>query len=45
MRISACARSRVRPTVICTVAKVHDINAAEVLLHGEETDVHAAAQY
>jgi IS5 family transposase len=32
-------------TVIGTVANVHDINAAEALLHGQETDVYADAGY
>ncbi|MFX1671013.1 IS5 family transposase [Paraburkholderia sp. A2WS-5] len=32
-------------TVIGTAANVHDINAAEALLHGDETDVYADAGY
>ncbi|MGF6439817.1 IS5 family transposase [Paraburkholderia youngii] len=32
-------------TVIGTTANVHDINEAEALLHGHETDVYADAGY
>ncbi|MFM0308819.1 IS5 family transposase [Paraburkholderia sp. RL17-383-BIF-A] len=39
------AESGLARTVIGTAANVHDINAAEALLHGEETDVYADAGY
>ncbi|CAB3804713.1 IS5 family transposase ISRso18 [Paraburkholderia caffeinitolerans] len=39
------AESGLVHTVIGTAANVHDINAAEALLHGQETDVYAAAGY
>jgi IS5 family transposase len=39
------AESGLVHTVIGTAANVHDINAAEALLHGQETDVYADAGY
>jgi IS5 family transposase len=39
------AESGLARTVIGTAANVHDINAAEALLHGQETDVYADAGY
>lgn len=39
------AQSGLVHTVIGTAANVHDINAAEALLHGQETDVYADAGY
>ncbi|NUX59456.1 IS5 family transposase [Paraburkholderia youngii] len=39
------AESGVVHTVIGTAANVHDINAAEALLHGQEMDVYADAGY
>jgi IS5 family transposase len=39
------AESGLVHTVIGTAANVHDINAAEALLHGEEADVYADAGY
>ncbi|MFM0295845.1 MULTISPECIES: IS5 family transposase [Paraburkholderia] len=39
------AESGLACTVIGTAANVHDINAAEALLHGQETDVYADAGY
>ncbi|CAH2905010.1 MAG: Mobile element protein, partial [uncultured Paraburkholderia sp.] len=39
------AESGLVHTVIGTAANVHDINEAEALLHGQETDVYADAAY
>jgi IS5 family transposase len=39
------AESGLVHTVIGTAANVHDINAAEALLHGQETNVYADAGY
>ncbi len=39
------AQSLLVHTVIGTAANVHDINAAQALLHGEETDVYADVGY
>jgi IS5 family transposase len=39
------AESGLFHTVIGTAANVHDLNAAEALLHGQETDVYADAGY
>jgi IS5 family transposase len=39
------AESGLVHSVIGTAANVHDINAAEALLHGQETDVYADAGY
>lgn len=43
--IGVDAESGLVHTVIGTAANVHDINAAEALLHGEEADVYADAGY
>jgi IS5 family transposase len=43
--IGVDAQSGLVHTVIGTAANVHDINAAEALLHGEETDVYTDAGY
>jgi IS5 family transposase len=43
--IGVDAESGLVHTVIGTAANVHDINAAEGLLHGKETDVYADAGY
>ena len=43
--IGVDAESGLVHTVIGTAANVHDINAAEALLQGEETDVYADAGY
>jgi IS5 family transposase len=43
--IGVDAESGLVHTVIGTAANVHDINAAEALLHGQETDVYADAGY
>jgi IS5 family transposase len=43
--IGVDAESGLVHTVIGTAANVHDINAAESLLHGQETDVYADAGY
>ncbi|MBN3851694.1 IS5 family transposase [Paraburkholderia sp. Ac-20342] len=43
--IGVDAQSGLVHTVIGTTANVHDINAAEALLHGQETDVYADAGY
>ncbi|MFM0592159.1 MULTISPECIES: IS5 family transposase [Paraburkholderia] len=43
--IGVDAESGLVHTVIGTAANVHDINAAEALLHGDETDVYADAGY
>jgi IS5 family transposase len=45
MHIGVDADSGLVHTVIGTAANVHDITAAEALLHGEETDVYADAGY
>lgn len=43
--IGVDAESGLVHTVIGTAANVHDINAAEALLHGQEADVYADAGY
>ncbi|CAB3774961.1 IS5 family transposase ISRso18 [Paraburkholderia humisilvae] len=43
--IGVDAQSGLVHTVIGTAANVYDINAAEALLHGKETDVYADAGY
>jgi len=43
--IGVDAESGLVHTVIGTAANVHDTNAAEALLHGQETDVYADAGY
>ncbi|SKD01828.1 IS5 family transposase [Paraburkholderia hospita] len=43
--IGVDAESGLVHTVIGTAANVHDINAAQALLHGHETDVYADAGY
>jgi len=43
--IGVDAQSGLVHTVIGTAANVHDINAAQALLHGEESDVYADAGY
>ncbi len=43
--IGVDAESGLVHTVIGTAANVHDINAAEALLHGQEKDVYADAGY
>ncbi|CAH2801469.1 MAG: Mobile element protein [uncultured Paraburkholderia sp.] len=43
--IGVDAESGLVHTVVGTAANVHDINAAEALLHGEEADVYADAGY
>ncbi|MDH6147953.1 MULTISPECIES: IS5 family transposase [Paraburkholderia] len=45
MHIGVDAESGLVHTVIGTAANVHDINVAQALLHGKETDVYADAGY
>jgi transposase, IS5 family len=45
VHIGVDAESGLVHTVIGTAANVHDINAAEALLHGQEKDVYADAGY
>ncbi|MBB5468209.1 IS5 family transposase [Paraburkholderia sp. CI2] len=45
MHIGVDADSGLVHTVIGTAANVHDINVAQALLHGKETDVYADAGY